>query len=373
MDVRDLLQQMVDLKAADLFITAGAPVSVKKSGSLQPLENTKILSSVDAEMLVFQMMNEKQHQEFTLTHECNFALHFDDIGRFRANVYKQKNNCAAVIRAINTKIPNLTELQMPDIIRDFAMLKRGLVLFVGATGAGKSSTLAAMLDYRNKNSCGHIITIEDPIEFVHEHQKSIITQREIGIDTESLDIALKNTLRQSPDVILIGEIRTKDTLKHALAFAETGHLCLATLHASNANESLDRIASFFDSSEKQQMWMDLSLNLKAVVAQQLVPLQNSAGCIAAVEILINTPVIAKHIKDGQIDVIKEFISRGKNQGMQTFDQALLHLYSAKKISYSDAIKHADSANELKLMIKLSQGINGDAGAGLSMSDNLNLS
>ena len=355
LSINDLLQKMVDTKGSDLFITVGIPPCSKVHGAVENLDDHSFTAEETKEIL-FSLMSTQQQQEFLKNKECNFAIQ-TNTGRFRVNVFYQRCNVGAVLRRIETTIPALEDLQVPPILSELIMTQRGLMILVGATGSGKSSTLAAMVGYRNKNSHGHIITIEDPIEFVHEHAKSIITQREVGIDTESFEGALKNTLRQAPDVILIGEIRTQDTMSYAINFAETGHLCLATLHANNANQALDRIVNFFPHEKHHQLLNDLSLNLRSIIAQQLIPTSLGHGRIPAVEILINTPAIAEAIKQGDISGIKEFISKGNTTGMQTFDQALFNLYKDKKISYEDALKHADSENELRLMIKLSGGNN----------------
>jgi twitching motility protein PilU len=297
-------------------------------------------------------MNEKQRNEFLEKKELNFAVSARGIGRFRASAFYQRNLAGMVLRRIETKIPQVDELGLPEIIKELAMTKRGLIIFVGATGTGKSTSLASMIGHRNQNSKGHIISIEDPIEFIHQHQGCIITQREVGIDTESFEVALKNTLRQAPDVILIGEVRSRETMDHAIAFAETGHLCLCTLHANNANQALDRIIHFFPADRHRQLWMDLSLNLKAIVAQQLIPTPDGNGRRACLEIMINTPLAQDLIRKGEVSELKELMKRSTELGMQTFDQALYALYDAGEITYEDALLHADSPNDLRLMIKL---------------------
>lgn len=357
MNFEEWLNALVERKGSDLFITVGVPINIKINGQLIQLDDKK-LSVEQVQNVVLGMMTEPQKQEFLKSKELNFAIYRENLGRFRVSAFQQRSYMGAVLRRIETKIPTLEELQEPTSLYDFAMAQRGLVIMVGATGAGKSSTLAAMIGYRNKNTKGHIISIEDPIEFVHEHQGCIITQREVGIDTESFEVALKNTLRQAPDVILIGEIRSKDTMNYAIAFAETGHLCLATLHANNANQALDRIVNFFPPESQQQLWMDLSLNLKAIIAQQLIPTVDGKGRVPAIEILINTPVVSDHIRKGEVHLLKEFMIKGSEEGMQSFDQSLYKLYTDGKISYEEALKHADSENELRLMIKLSQGSKG---------------
>ena len=317
-------------------------------------------------------MNDAQRREFSANKECNFAISHRGIGRFRVSAFYQRNLCAAVLRRIETKIPEVEDLNLPPIIKDLAMTKRGLIIFVGATGTGKSTSLAAMLGYRNVNSQGHIITIEDPIEFVHQHRGCVVTQREVGIDTESFEVALKNTLRQAPDVILIGEVRTRETMDHAIAFAETGHLCLCTLHANNANQALDRIINFFPADRRDQLLMDLSLNLKAIVAQQLVPTVDGEGRRAAIEIMINSPFAADLIRKGEIEELKDLMKRSRESGMQTFDQALYDLYAEGSIGYEDALAHADSSNNLRLMIKLGADHDADSmnetASGLQMAE-----
>lgn len=357
----DLLKHMVEKKASDLFITVGKPPSVKAHGKIISLGEND-LSREKANAIVLGIMNEEQKKEFLEEKELNFAIHSESIGRFRVNAFYQRGNMGAVLRRIETNIPELEDLDLPKVLENFSMTKRGLVILVGATGAGKSSTLAAMINYRNKKSSGHIITIEDPIEFIHQHRNCIVTQREVGVDTDSFEIALKNTLRQAPDVILLGEIRSEATMNYAINFAETGHLCLATLHANNANQALDRIVNFFPSEKHPQLWSDLSLNLKAIVAQQLIPVAKGGGRVPAIEILINTPVVREYIKKGEVGTLKEFMTKGRELGMQTFDQALFDLYKAGKISYEEAVKHADSENELRLMVKLSKGDTGSAAA-----------
>jgi len=346
-----LLRAMVEKQASDLFLTAGLPPCLKVHGSLLPI-GTEILSPHHVRALAYQIMNDEQRREFESTQECNFALSDPTIGRFRVNVFVQKYQVGMVLRKIETKIPSLDDLRLPPTLAELAMSKRGLVVIVGATGSGKSTTLAAMIGHRNQNSSGHIITIEDPIEFIHEHAGCVITQREVGVDTQSFENALKNTLRQAPDVILIGEIRTRETMSHAIAFTETGHLCFATLHANNANQALDRIVNFFPDDRRNQLLLDLSLNLKAVVAQQLVPTPDRQGRRLALEILLNTPLVAQLIHKGEFHKLKEVMKKSTTLGMQTFDQALLKLYEAGEISYEDALHHADAPNELRLLVKL---------------------
>ncbi len=358
MDFTQLLKAMTDRGASDLFVTAGAAPSIKVDGTIKPMTRETLKPS-QARALVYSTMNDKQLAEFEGTNECNFAISAPGIGRFRVSAFMQRNSPGMVLRSINDYIPSLEELNLPPILRDLAMTKRGLILFVGGTSTGKSTSLASMIDYRNLHHAGHIITIEDPIEYIHQHKKSIITQREVGIDTESFEVALKNTLRQAPDVILMGEIRSAETMKYGLQFAETGHLCLATLHANNANQALDRIISFFGPEHHDQIWMDLSLNLKAIVAQQLLPTVDGKGRRAAIEVMINTPLIQDLIRKAEVHEIKEVIKKSTNLGMQTFDQALYTLYRDGIISYDVALGHADSANDLRLMIKLNSDTNPD--------------
>ena len=346
-----LLAKMVEMKASDLFITAGKPPCVKAHGKVTNLSDTVLTPDKSME-IVLGLMDEKQRDEFLVKKENNFAIQAEGLGRFRVSAFYQRSNVGAVLRRIESEIPALEDLGVPQAINEFSMIKRGLVILVGATGAGKSSTLAAMIGYRNRNSTGHIITIEDPIEFVHDHDGCIITQREVGIDTDSFEVALKNTLRQAPDIILVGEIRSQDTMEYAINFAETGHLCLATLHANNANQALDRIVNFFPPDKQRQLWMDLSLNLKAIVAQQLIPKAKGTGRVPAVEILINTPIISEYIKKAEVDALKEFMAKGRELGMQTFDQALFDLYESGLITYEEALRNAESVNDLRLKIKL---------------------
>jgi len=351
MDFNSLLQLMVEKKGSDLFITAGAAPSMKIAGRITPVTKTK-LAPEQAQQVVMSVMTAQQREEFQRTHECNFAISAPGLGRFRVSAFYQRNHCGMVLRRIETHIPTIEDLRLPPILKDLAMTKRGLIIFVGATGTGKSTSLAAMIGYRNQNSTGHIITIEDPIEFIHQHAGCIVTQREVGIDTESFEVALRNTLRQAPDVILIGEIRTRETMDYAIAFAETGHLCLATLHANNANQAMDRIVNFFPAERHNQLFMDLSLNLKAVIAQQLIPTPDGKGRVPAIEILIGTPLIQDKIREGAVHELKEVMKRSREQGMQTFDQHLFELYKSGQITYEDALRYADSANEVRLMAKL---------------------
>lgn len=351
MDFDRLLSVMVEKGASDLFLTAGVPPSIKLHGKVTPLTTTA-LSPEKTRELVLSVMNEKQRREFVETKELNFAISARGIGRFRASAFYQRNLAGMVLRRIETTIPKVDDLGLPDIVKDLAMTKRGLIIFVGATGTGKSTSLAAMIGHRNRNSKGHIISIEDPIEFIHQHQGCIVTQREVGLDTESFEIALKNTLRQAPDVILIGEVRSRETMEQAITFAETGHLCLCTLHANNANQALDRIIHFFPADRHQQLWMDLSLNLRAMIAQQLVPTPDGKGRRACLEIMLNSPLASDMIRKGQVHELKELMKKSTELGMQTFDQALYDLYDRGEITYEDALAHADSANDLRLLIKL---------------------
>jgi len=370
-DIEKLLSLMVEKGASDLFITAGVPPSVKINGKVVPVTTTP-LSPEKTRETVLGVMNETQRREFVQSKELNFAISARGIGRFRVSAFYQRNLAGMVLRRIETRIPQIEELGLPDIIKDLSMTKRGLVVFVGATGAGKSTSLAAMIGHRNRNSKGHIISVEDPIEYIHQHEGCIVTQREVGIDTESFEVALKNMLRQAPDVIMIGEVRTRQTMENAITFAETGHLCLCTLHANNANQALDRIMHFFPSERHPQLWMDLSLNLKAMVAQQLIPTPDGKGRRACVEVLINTPLAADMIRKGDVHTLKELMTRSTEQGMQTFDQHLYEMYAEGQITYEDAIAHADSANDLRLMIKLGADSDPNAlangSAGLTIQD-----
>lgn len=361
MEFTQLLKVMIERGASDLFVSAGARPSIKVDGTVKPLTKEPLKPS-QARSLVYSTMNDKQIAEYESTHECNFAISAPGLGRFRVSAYVQRNTPGMVLRRINTHIPNFEELNLPPVMKDLAMTKRGLILFVGGTSTGKSTSLASMIDYRNRHSRGHIITIEDPIEYIHEHKESIVTQREVGIDTDSFEIALRNTLRQAPDVILMGEIRTRELMKYGLSFAETGHLCMATLHANNANQALDRIISFFPPEHHDQVWMELSLNLKAIVAQQLLPTKDGKGRRAAIEVMICTPLIQDMIRKGEVHEIKEIMKKSTNLGMQTFDQALYELYREGTINYDTALAHADSANDLRLMIKLNADTNPELNA-----------
>jgi len=353
MEFDTLLKLMVEKKASDLFITRGVPPSLKINGQIMPVGKVP-LSASQATALVEGVMDVGQRHEFHTHHELNFAIGAEHVGvaRFRVSAFYQRNDVGMVLRRIETRIPTTDELLLPPILNDLVMTKRGIIFLVGATGTGKSTSLAAMVGHRNRNSRGHIVSIEDPIEYVHQHEGCIITQREVGIDTESYEVALKNTLRQAPDVILIGEIRTRETMEHAITFAETGHLVLTTLHANNANQALDRIQHFFPAERHPQLWMDLSLNLRAMIAQQLIPTADGKGRRAAMEILINTPLASDLIRKGEVHKLKELMARSTELGMQTFDQALFRLYNDGVITYEDALASADSRNDLRLMIKL---------------------
>lgn len=346
-----LLRLMLSKQASDLFITAGYPPAMKIDGKMTPVTQ-QVLSSGHTAALARAIMNDRQAAEFEASKECNFAIHPEGIGRFRVNTFIQQQRTGIVLRTITTTIPDFDHLGLPQILKEVVMSKRGLVIFVGGTGSGKSTSMAALIGHRNKNSYGHIITIEDPVEFVHEHINCVITQREVGVDTESWEAALKNTLRQAPDVILIGEIRDRETMEYAIAFAETGHLCMGTLHANSANQALDRIINFFPEERRAQLLMDLSLNLQALVAQRLIPKKEGGGRVAAIEIMLNSPLISDLIFKGNVYEIKEIMKKSGEQGMQTFDMALFKLYESGLISYEDALRNADSMNELRLQIKL---------------------
>ena len=349
--IYDLLRALTSRRGSDLFLTSGFPPAMKIDGKMTPVSQ-QVLTGSHTAMLIRSIMNDRQAAEFEASKECNFAIAPAGIGRFRVNCFVQMGQVGAVLRVITTTIPNFEDLRLPPVLKDVAMTKRGLVLFVGATGSGKSTSLAAMIGYRNENSHGHIVTIEDPVEFVHPHKNCMITQREVGVDTDSWEAALKNTLRQAPDVILIGEIRDRETMEHAVAFAETGHLCLGTLHANNSNQAMDRIINFFPEERRQQLLMDLSLNLKGVVSQRLIPLREGKGRAAAVEFMLNSPLISDLIFKGEVHEIKEIMKKSRELGMQTFDQAIFDLYEAGRISYEDALRFADSTNEVRLNIKL---------------------
>jgi twitching motility protein PilU len=349
--INDLLRLMVSKKASDLFITVGFPPAIKVDGKVTPVSQQP-LTPQHTQDLVRSVMNDRQAAEFESSKECNFAISPAGIGRFRVNAFVQMGSIGMVLRTINAKIPTFEELGLPPVLREVAMTKRGLVIMVGATGSGKSTSLAAMVGHRNQNTYGHIITIEDPVEYVHPHVNCIITQREIGVDTESWEVALKNTLRQAPDVILMGEIRDRETMDYGIAFAETGHLCMATLHANSANQALDRIINFFPEERRPQLLMDLSLNLRGMVSQRLVARKEGKGRIAVIEVMLNSPLISDLIFKGEVHEIKEIMKRSRELGMQTFDQHLFELYDTGIITYEDALRNADSVNDLRLMIKL---------------------
>ena len=349
--MQDLLRLMTQKNGSDLFITASFPPAIKVDGRVTPVSNQALTAQHTAE-LARSIMNDRQAAEFEATKECNFAISPSGIGRFRVNALIQQGRVAVVCRTINQTIPTLDELGLPTVLKDLAMAKRGLVIFVGGTGTGKTTSLAALVDHRNRNSQGHIITVEDPIEFVHEHKGCIVTQREVGVDTDSWEAALKNSLRQAPDVILMGEIRDRETMDYGVAFAETGHLCLATLHANSTNQAIDRIINFFPEERRHQLLMDLSLNLRALVSQRLLPKKDGKGRVAAVEVMLNSPLISDLIFKGEVHEIKEVMKRSRELGMQTFDQALFDLYEAGRITYEDALRNADSINDLRLQIKL---------------------
>ncbi len=349
--MHDLLRTLVGKNGSDLFITVGAPPSIKVDGKMTHITHQP-LSATHTRVLVRSIMNDRQAREYEKTQECNFAIALPGVSRFRVNAFTQRGSSGMVLRVINSDIPRFEDLDLPPVLRDISMTKRGLVIFVGGTGSGKSTSLAAMVGYRNENSFGHIITIEDPIEFVHSHKGCLVTQREVGVDTETYEIALKNTLRQAPDVILIGEIRDRETMEHAIAFAETGHLCLSTLHANSTNQALDRIINFFPDERRAQLLMDLSLNLKAVISQRLLPRASGEGRVPAVEIMLNTPLMSDLIFKGDVHDMKALIAKSNEAGMQTFDQHLFHLLEAGMITYEDALRNADSVNDLRLRIKL---------------------
>lgn len=368
--MNDLLKLMLQKNGSDLFITANFPPAIKIDGKIVPQSNQQLTHTHTAE-LARVIMSDRQAQEFEATKECNFAISPAGIGRFRANAFIQQGQVGLVLRTIPQRIPNFDELGLPPVLKEIAMSKRGLVIFVGGTGTGKTTSLAAMVDYRNEKSFGHIITIEDPIEFVHAHKNCIVTQREVGIDTESWEPALKNTLRQAPDVILMGEIRDRETMDYAIAFAETGHLCLATLHANSANQAIDRIINFFPEERRQQLLMDLSLNLRSLISQRLLPMCDRKGRVPAVEVMLNSPLISDLIFKGEVPGIKDVMKRSSELGMQTFDQSLFDLYERNLITYEDALRNADSMNDLRLQIKL-KSRRGDRGDMLSSIQNLDI-
>jgi twitching motility protein PilU len=349
--MHDLLRLMVSKNGSDLFLTADFPPAFKIDGRVQPISNVPLTSQHTLE-LARALMNDRQAADFESHLEVNFAISPTGIGRFRVNAFMQQGKVGIVLRTIKMEIPSLEELQLPSVLADLSLTKRGLIIVVGATGSGKSNTLAAMLGHRNEKTYGHIVTIEDPVEFVHPHKNCIITHREVGVDTESWEIALKNTLRQAPDVIMIGEIRDRDTMEHAVTFAETGHLCVATLHSNSANQALDRIINFFPEERRLQLLMDLSLNLKSIISQRLIPMSQGKGRVPAVEVLLNTPLVADMIFKGEVGLIKDLMKKSRELGMQTFDQALFDLFEAGKIEYEDALRNADSVNDLRLNVKL---------------------
>ncbi len=349
--MQDLLRRMVDRKGSDLFITAGFPPAIKIDGEVRP-QTDKALAPEQSAVLVRSIMNDRQTREFDASKEANFAIAPPGIGRFRVSAFVQQGMTGCVIRQINSTIPTIEELELPPVLKDIVMSKRGIVIVVGATGSGKSTSLAAMVGYRNEKTRGHIVTIEDPVEYVHQHRGCVVTHREVGVDTESWHTALKNTLRQAPDVIMIGEIRDRETMEYGIQFAETGHLVLATLHANSSNQALDRIINFFPEEKREQLLMDLSLNIRALVSQRLIPREKTEGRIAAMEILIGTPLVSDLIFRGEVTKIKEVMARSNRLGMKTFDQALFELYEAGTISYEEGLRNADSKNELRLRIKL---------------------
>jgi twitching motility protein PilU len=349
--MRDLLKLMIEKKGSDLFITVGFPPAIKAHGKISPVSKTK-LSAENTKAMAYAIMSDKQLKEYEATKECNFAINPVGVGRFRANAFIQQGFCGLVLRTIETEVPTIEKMNLPEILKDVVMTKNGLVIMVGGTGSGKSTSLAAMIDYRNQNSFGHIITIEDPVEYVHPHKNCIIMQREVGVDTDDWEIALKNTLRQAPDVILLGEIRDRETMEFGIAFAETGHLAMATLHANSSNQALDRIINFFPEERKPQLLMDLSLNLKGIISQRLLKTPDGKGRVAAIEILLNSPLMADLILKGEVHEIKALMAKSNEAGMKTFDQALFDLYEADRITFEDALRNADSMNELRLRIKL---------------------
>lgn len=371
--IHKLLRRVVERNGSDVFLTAGFPPAIKIDGEVIP-QNDRPLSSEDSASLTRALMNDRQTREFDASKECQFAVAPPGIGRFRVSAFMQQGNAGCVLRRINSRVPTIGELRLPSVVRDVALLKRGLVIIVGGTGTGKSTTLAAVVDHRNESTRGHIVTIEDPIEYVHAHKRCVITQRELGVDTESWHAALRNTLRQAPDVILIGEIRDRETMEYGLQFAETGHLVLATLHANNSNQALDRIINLFPEEKREQLLMDLSLNVQAIISQRLLPRQGGEGRVAAMEIMLNSPLIADLIFKGDVVGIKDVMARSNRIGMKTFDQALFELYESQEITYEEALRNADSKNELRLRVKLEskredRDIGGDA-SGLSIVDDV---
>ena len=349
--MHDLLRLMVSKNGSDLFLTADFPPAFKIDGRVQPISNVPLTAQHTLE-LARALMNDRQAADFESHLEVNFAISPTGIGRFRVNAFMQQGKVGIVLRTIKMEIPSIEELQLPSVLNDLSLTKRGLIIVVGATGSGKSNTLAAMIGHRNEKTYGHIVTIEDPVEFVHPHKNCIITHREVGVDTESWGVALKNTLRQAPDVIMIGEVRDRETMEHAVTFAETGHLCVATLHSNSANQALDRIINFFPEERRQQLLMDLSLNLKSIISQRLIPMSQGKGRVPAVEVLLNTPLVADMIFKGEVGLIKDLMKKSRELGMQNFDQALFDLFEAGKIEYEDALRNADSVNDLRLQVKL---------------------
>jgi twitching motility protein PilU len=349
--MQELLKRVVERAASDLFITAGFPPAIKIDGEVRP-QMERALTSEQSAMLVRAIMNDRQTKEFDATKECNFAIAPPGIGRFRVSAFVQQSHVGCVIRLINAKIPSFEELDLPPVLKEVVLSKRGLVIVVGGTGSGKSTTLASMVGYRNDKTRGHIVTIEDPVEYVHQHKGCVITHREVGVDTDSWHAALKNTLRQAPDVILIGEIRDRETMEYGIQFAETGHLVLATLHANSSNQALDRIINFFPEERREQLLMDLSLNIRGLISQRLIPREAGTGRIAAMEIMLNSPLVQDLIFRGDVAKIKEVMARSTRIGMKTFDQSLFELYEQGIISYEDALRNSDSKNELRLRVKL---------------------
>jgi len=368
-NIQDWLRKLHEQNGSDLFVTVGAPPCIKVHGKIKPLTRDALGHEAVVD-IINGIMTTAQREEFHSTRECQFAISLEGVARFRVSAFYQRNSVGMVCRRIETRIPTFEDLDLPEALADMSMSKRGIIILVGATGTGKSTTLAAMVGHRNMNASGHIISIEDPIEFVHKHRKSLVTQREVGIDTDSFDVALKNTLRQAPDVILIGEVRTRESMEHAITFAETGHLCLTTLHANNANQAMDRILHFFPEDRHSQILLDLSFNLRAVIAQQLVPSVDGNRRHVALEVLINTPLVQEKIRKGKIEEIKSIMKDSTHHGMVTFDQSLLRLYQDGAITYEDALRHADSSNDVRLAVKLSEGADSDALSGKLQDLNL---